>query len=70
MAVEMNADMQRLAEFMQREFPASQLISMASNISALAPLLWSKFGREANEAFLVTSAHSQVCDQHKPVAAT
>ena len=68
MAIEMDAEIQRLAEFMQREFAAAQLVSMAENMAVLAPVLWGKYEREAKELFLFRSAHLQACDPHKLTA--
>jgi hypothetical protein len=40
MDVSLDPDVQRVAEFMQREIPADRVIEVAQGIAALAPLLW------------------------------
>ena len=67
--IKLNPDIERLAAFMQNEFPAESLVSMANIISALAPLLWGKYGKGAKETFVVTSVRSPVDDRPKLAAA-
>lgn len=43
MQVSLNPEIQRVAEFMQREIPAERLIEVASGLATLAPVLWGHF---------------------------
>jgi hypothetical protein len=65
MTIKLNPDLERLAEFMQREFPAENLIAMANTVSALAPLLCGKYERGTAEAFVITSARLPADGQPK-----
>jgi len=40
MKLELDADIQELAEHMQRTIPADRLVQVAAAIAALAPALW------------------------------
>lgn len=44
MIVEMDPDLQRVAEFMQANFEASKLVPIAQGLSAISPLLWGRYG--------------------------
>lgn len=46
MSVTIDSDTERLVQFMQTNFPAAKLRSMADAVSALAPVLWERYGRE------------------------
>jgi hypothetical protein len=41
MNVSLHPDVQRVAEYMQREISADRLVSVAQSLAAVAPLLWS-----------------------------
>lgn len=43
MLVGMDKDVQMVAEFMQNHFPAPVLVSVASGLNALAPVLWGHY---------------------------
>ena len=40
MEVQLDPDVQRVAEFMQREIPADRVVAVAQGVAAVAPLLW------------------------------
>lgn len=40
-------DVKAVAEFMQSNMPASKLVSVASAVAALAPMLWGAFEAES-----------------------
>lgn len=40
MQIELQPDIQEVAEFMQRNIPTSRLVAVAAGINGLAPLLW------------------------------
>lgn len=44
MVLTMDQRVQRVAEFMQSEFPADELRGVAAALGKLAPVLWSKHG--------------------------
>ena len=46
MRLELQPDIQEVAEFMQRHVPAARLVSVAAGVNALAPLLWGHFQNE------------------------
>jgi hypothetical protein len=47
MILEMDNDLQRVAEFMQAHFPAIKLVRLATCLAGLAPCLWGKYGEGA-----------------------
>lgn len=47
MQLEMNPDVQRIAEFMQSEFPADQLRGLAEAVGKVAPVLWGRYSHTA-----------------------
>lgn len=40
MSLVLDPDVQRIAEFMQREIAADRIIAVANGLAAVAPLLW------------------------------
>ncbi|WP_157223640.1 hypothetical protein [Caulobacter sp. AP07] len=44
MIIEIDDDVGIVAAFMKRNFAADQLVSIATELSRLAPLLWAKHG--------------------------
>jgi len=40
MQLEIDTDIRAIAEFMQRNVPATRLVGVAAGVNALAPLLW------------------------------
>lgn len=46
MRLELDPDVQAVAEFMQASMPASKLVAVAQAMGALAPVLWGKFEPE------------------------
>jgi hypothetical protein len=44
MLIEIDDDVGIVASFMKRNFAADQLVSIAAELSRLAPLLWAKHG--------------------------
>jgi hypothetical protein len=48
-------DVKAVAEFMQSRMPAAKLVSVASAIAALAPILWGNYGAEAIDALRLIS---------------
>ena len=46
MKFEVDADVQAVAEFMQRSIPATHLVGVAAGLHALAPLLWGRYEPE------------------------
>ena len=46
MTVEMDKDVQAVAEFMQRRISAGRLMGVASGLSAIAPILWGLYPQE------------------------
>ena len=46
MLLEIDPDVKAAAEFMQAKFAATKLIPVAEALSALAPILWGRHGRE------------------------
>lgn len=47
MRLELQPDVQEVAEFMQRNIPAARLVSVAAGLYAVAPLLWGRYQNEA-----------------------
>lgn len=47
MSLEIDPDVRAIAEFMQANFAATKLVTIAEALSALAPILWGCYGREA-----------------------
>ena len=47
MELEIDPDVKAVAEFMQSNMPAAKLVSVASAIAALAPILWGKYEAES-----------------------
>lgn len=45
MVLTMDQRVQRVAEFMQSEFPADELQGIAESIGMLAPVLWARYGQ-------------------------
>jgi hypothetical protein len=45
MQIELDADVQRIAEQMQNTIPADKLVSVAESLSRLAPVLWGHHAR-------------------------
>ena len=43
MRLELQPDIQEVAEFMQRNIPAARLVSVAAGLHAIAPLLWKHY---------------------------
>lgn len=43
MRLKLQADIQDVAEFMQRTIPAARLVSVAAGLHAIAPLLWGHY---------------------------
>jgi hypothetical protein len=46
MDLHIDPDLKAVAEFMQGHVPASKLVHIAQNLSALAPLLWGAYQTE------------------------
>jgi hypothetical protein len=46
MELQIDGDLQAVAEFMQRNIPASKLMSVAEELPKMGRLLWSHFPRE------------------------
>jgi hypothetical protein len=74
MQIELDQNVQIVAEFMQSNFPADDLTAIASGVSAVAPILWGKYGNKTKEVLRLRSApisdHSLVDDRHIQLAAT
>jgi hypothetical protein len=65
MKFEVDPDIQAVAEFMQRNIPATRLVGVAAGVHALAPLLWGRFPAES-----VTLAGLSDCDLRTPQGAS
>jgi hypothetical protein len=50
-----DADLKKVAEFMQTEIPAGKLISVSEQIPKVARLLWSQFPQESCIGAVLTS---------------
>jgi hypothetical protein len=70
MTVEMDPDVQRVAEFIQTNFAAQRLVSIAESVAALAPALWGQYGGEAVLALQLKPPLISACDPHTPPAAS
>lgn len=46
MELRMDADLQSVAEFMERNLPASKLVSVAEELPKMARLLWARYPQE------------------------
>jgi len=47
MLLEIDPDLKAVAEFMQSNVPTAKLVSVAESLSAVAPLLWGDYDRQA-----------------------
>jgi hypothetical protein len=45
MKLRLDADVQAVAEFMQRSIPASRLMGVVAGLHTLAPLIWGRYDR-------------------------
>lgn len=43
MNLEMNGNVKLVAEFMQAEIPAAELVAVATELARLAPILWGEY---------------------------
>jgi hypothetical protein len=63
--VEMDEDVLKVAEYMQATFSADRLIGVANGISAVAPMLWARYGQEkVNVLAIVSEPITSDCDRH------
>jgi len=46
MSITIDKDVERAAELLQAEFPASRLRSIAVELAIIAPVLWGRYGRD------------------------
>lgn len=46
MAMILDEDLMRVAEFMQQNVPAARLVSVSDGLAGIAPLLWGHFPSE------------------------
>lgn len=46
MRLELQPEIQEVAEFMQRSMPAARLVNVAAGLHAIAPLLWGRYQNE------------------------
>jgi hypothetical protein len=46
--LEIDQDVEAVAEFMQRNIPASKLVAVSDSIKALAPIMWGAFRPRGN----------------------
>lgn len=75
MSIEIDADVEAVAEFMQGRFPAARLTAIAKGIGAIAPLLWGHYRAEEIvlirlAAALPTSARHAADDRPTQSSAT
>jgi hypothetical protein len=56
MELEIDPDVKAAAEFMQANFAATKLIPVAEALSALAPILWGRYGREVVTPLSLTAS--------------
>lgn len=57
MEIVIDPDVKAVAEFMQKSMPAAKLVSVASAVAALAPILWKRYQRE--DVDVLTLRHPQ-----------
>gem|GEM_PF-4564557 len=48
-------EVEAVLQFMQDRFSATRLVPIAEAVSALAPVLWGRYGREAIAPLTITS---------------
>jgi hypothetical protein len=53
--IEVDADVHRIAEVMQREIAASRLVAVADGLAAIAPLLWGSYQPEPVQTIRLVS---------------
>lgn len=70
MEVEIDSDVQAVAEFMQRNVPASRLVAVAEAAAKLAPLLWGRYEKEDVAALLLREPAISDRDPHTRSCAT
>ncbi len=61
MNLEMDADLRAVVEFMQRRIPAARLVSVATGIQAISPLLWGHYPHEECKPLRLSA-----CGPHTP----
>lgn len=62
MRLEIDPDVQAVAEFMQRNVPAARLVSVAEAAAKLAPILWGGYEKEGVSALLLREMPIRPCD--------
>ena len=70
--MEIDPDVKAVAEFMQRNVAAAKLVGVAASVSALAPILWSRYEKEEVDALLLREPPitESLRDWHKPKVST
>jgi hypothetical protein len=64
MGIEIDPDVQRVAEFMQSRLMASRLVPVATAIAKLAPILWGRYS--VDEVAALTLGNGQISDSATP----
>lgn len=67
MTLKIDDDVERAAAFMQANFAATKLVPIVEALSALAPILWGRYGREGIEDLSLCSSSPA---ESQPEAAT
>jgi hypothetical protein len=70
MNLEIDPDVKAVAEFMQGNLPASRLVSVASAVAALAPILWGQHQSESICSLSLQSAAFSERDAPPPLPAS
>lgn len=66
--VEIDTDLHAVAEWMQLNVPATRLVATASQLAALAPLLWGHYKAESIDALRLCSR--SISEPRRPVASS
>jgi len=66
--LKIDEDLKAVAEFMQKNIPASRLVGIANGLAGIAPILWGHHEREGILPLVLRSEPISVCDPHRQLA--
>lgn len=68
--IEIDSDVQAVAEFMQARIAASRLVAVADGLAAIAPLLWGRYKPEAVQVIRFVAPSITGCAERTQPAAS
>jgi hypothetical protein len=66
MKLEMDSDVQAVAEYMLRNISANKLVSVAEQLPQIARLLWEKYPQEPCAGLTLTSGLQPIASEYVP----